>query len=160
MAEWVFDDSCKNLRHRVSFTVYKSLSSNLPPLSWFMVRSTVCVSQFPLIRHPVNSDLWRGCWGIILTHYFSVIFPYQQRGNEHLQWLPLQFTNTHAHTQSCEYTCRQYITLHSYETLRRSERLSVEPKRKNTLLDILLMSVTSLTMWSEAHVLWPNHKQM
>lgn len=32
MAKWVFDDSCKNLRHRVSFTAVKSLSSNLPPL--------------------------------------------------------------------------------------------------------------------------------
>lgn len=30
MAERVFDDSCKNLRLRVSFTAVKSLSSNLP----------------------------------------------------------------------------------------------------------------------------------
>lgn len=30
MAEWVFDDSCKNPRLRVSFTAVKSLSSNPP----------------------------------------------------------------------------------------------------------------------------------
>lgn len=30
MAERVFDDSCKNLRLRVSFTAVRSLSSNLP----------------------------------------------------------------------------------------------------------------------------------
>lgn len=33
MAQWVFDDSCKNLRSRVSFTAIKSLSSNLLQLS-------------------------------------------------------------------------------------------------------------------------------
>lgn len=80
MACWVFDDSCKNPRLRVSFTAVKSLSSYLPPLRWFMVLSDSWGVLFPgtslldaprtLTCKPVGVEKW--LWHNIFQSSFHV----------------------------------------------------------------------------------------